>query len=75
MRTIGARAKNLSGTALCIGVAVWIGFQTFTNIAVATAIFPNTGVTLPFISRGASSLLALYIAIGLVLNVGYQSKE
>ncbi len=72
---IGARAKNLSGTALCIGVAVWIGFQTFTNIAVATAIFPNTGVTLPFISRGASSLLALYIAIGLVLNVGYQSKE
>ena len=72
---IAAKSKNLAGTALCIGVAAWIGFQTFTNIAVATAIFPNTGVTLPFISRGISSLLALYIAVGLVLNVGYQTKE
>ena len=72
---IGARAKNVQGAGLCIGVAAWIGFQTFTNVAVATAIFPNTGVTLPFISRGVSSLLSLYVAIGLVMNVGYQSRE
>ena len=72
---IAGRSKNVAGAAICVGVAVWIGFQTFTNIAVATAIFPNTGVTLPFISRGASSLLSLYMAIGLVLNVGFQSKE
>jgi len=72
---IGARSKNIAGAVVCIGVATWIGFQTFTNIAVATALFPNTGVTLPFFSRGASSILALYIGIGLVLNIGLQSKE
>ncbi len=72
---IGGKSKNIAGTAICIGTVAWIGFQTFTNIAVATAIFPNTGVTLPFISRGVSSLLSLYVMIGIVMNVGYQSKE
>lgn len=72
---IALKSKNLTGSAICIGVAAWIGFQTFTNIAVATAIFPNTGVTLPFFSRGSSSLLALYLGIGLILNVGLQSKD
>lgn len=72
---IAVKSKNLTGQAICAGVAAWIGFQTFTNIAVATAIFPNTGVTLPFISRGASSLLSLYAGIGLVLNIGLQSKD
>ncbi len=69
------KSRNLTGQAICTGVAAWIGFQTFTNIAVATAIFPNTGVTLPFISRGSSSLLALYAGIGLVLNIGMQCKD
>ena len=72
---IGLKSKNLTGSAICVGVAAWLGFQTFTNVAVATAIFPNTGVTLPFISRGASSLLSVYIAIGIILNVGLQSKD
>ena len=72
---IAIKSRNLTGQAVCAGVAAWIGFQTFTNIAVATAIFPNTGVTLPFISRGASSLLALYAGIGLVLNIGLQTKD
>ncbi len=72
---IALKSRNLTGSAMCIGAAAWIGFQTFTNIAVATAIFPNTGVTLPFISRGSSSLLALYMIIGLVLNIGMQSKD
>ena len=71
---IAGRTKETKGKVLCVGVAVWIGFQTFTNIAVSTALFPNTGVTLPFISRGVSSLLALYIAIGIVLNIGLQRK-
>lgn len=72
---IGLKSKNLTGSAICVGVAAWLGFQTFTNVAVATAIFPNTGVTLPFISRGASSLLSVYIAVGIILNVGLQSKD
>lgn len=72
---IAIKSRNLMGQAVCAGVAAWIGFQTFTNIAVATAIFPNTGVTLPFISRGASSMLALYAGIGLVLNIGLQTRD
>lgn len=72
---IGGRSKDIGGAAICIGIATWIGFQTFTNVAVATAIFPNTGVTLPFISRGISSLFSLYFAIGVIMNVGYQSRE
>ncbi len=72
---IAVKSKNLAGATICAGVAAWIGFQTFTNIAVATALFPNTGVTLPFFSRGASSLLSLYIGIGLVSNIGLQTKE
>lgn len=71
---IGGRSRDPGGRIICAGVAVWIGFQTFTNVAVATGLFPNTGVTLPFFSRGISSLLALYIGLGLVLNIGMQRK-
>ena len=71
---IAGRAKDVGGRIICAGVAVWIGFQTFTNVAVATGLFPNTGVTLPFFSRGISSLLALYIGLGVVLNIGLQRK-
>ena len=42
---------------------------------VATGIFPNTGLTLPFISYGVSSLLAFYVQIGLVINVGLQRRD
>lgn len=72
---IAIKSRDLTGAAICVGIATWIGFQTFTNIAVAIALFPNTGVTLPFFSRGASSLLALYLGIGMVLNVGLQSRD
>ncbi|MDO4266510.1 MAG: FtsW/RodA/SpoVE family cell cycle protein [Eubacteriales bacterium] len=70
-----SRAKDTGGKLICIGIAMWIGFQTFVNIAVATAIFPNTGVPLPFISRGVSSLLSIYIGMGIVLNVGLQKNK
>ena len=52
-----------------------IGFQTFVNIGVASGLLPNTGVTLPFVSYGLTSLWSLYIGIGLVLNVGLQPKK
>ena len=47
---MAARAKDLSGRLLCAGMATLIAFQAFANIAVATGIFPNTGLPLPFIS-------------------------
>ena len=69
------RAQDIAGACICVGVAAWIGFQTFTNIAVTTALFPNTGVTLPFFSKGVSSLLSLYLGLGLCLNVALQPKQ
>lgn len=72
---IAGRSDDVAGAAICVGVAAWIGFQTFTNIAVATAMFPNTGVTLPFFSKGVSSLVSVYIGLGLVLSVGLQTKQ
>ena len=69
------QAKDLSGKIICTGVAALIGFQSFSNIAVATKLFPNTGLPLPFVSYGVSSLLSMFVGIGLVLNVGLQRKN
>lgn len=72
---IGRNAKDLAGNLICCGVASWIGFQSFINICVATGLMPNTGVPLPFVSYGLTSLVSLYIAIGIVLNVGLQPRK
>ena len=72
---IGRRSQNLSGRIICCGVGGLIGIQSFINIGVATQLIPNTGVPLPFISYGLTSLVSLYIGIGLVLNVGLQPKK
>lgn len=68
----GIRAKDLSGRLICCGVAALVGVQSFINIAVVTKIFPNTGTPLPFVSYGLTSMVSLYIGMGLVLNVGLQ---
>ena len=52
-----------------------IAFQSFLNISVATGILPNTGTPLPFVSYGLTSLVTLYIGMGLVLNVGLQNRD
>lgn len=69
---LGAKAKDLTGRLICVGMAALIGFQSIINIMVATKMMPNTGQPLPFISAGISSLLSIYMGIGLVLNVGLQ---
>lgn len=71
---MAARAKDMAGRLLCVGMASLLAFQSFSNIAVATGIFPNTGLPLPFISYGVSSLMSIYFGIGIVLNVGLQRK-
>jgi rod shape determining protein RodA len=72
---IASKAKTIGGRLIAVGMMVWIGFQTYTNIAVATGIFPNTGITLPFFSRGVSSLISVYTGMGVVLNVALQRKR
>lgn len=72
---IGKKAKDLQGRFICGGVAALIGFQAFVNVCVVTGLMPNTGVTLPFVSYGLTSLVSLYIAIGLVINVALQPRK
>lgn len=72
---VGVRAQNLAGKLICCGVGGLIGFQSFINIGVATKLLPNTGVPLPFVSYGLTSLVSMYIGIGFVLNVGLQPKK
>ena len=71
---MGLRAKDLSGKIICCGMASVVALQSFLNISVATGIAPNTGTPLPFVSHGLTSLVSLYIGMGLVLNVGLQSS-
>lgn len=69
---IGVKAADLTGRLICFGLAVLIGGQAFVNLCVVTGLLPNTGLTLPFVSYGLTSLISFYIGIGLVLNVGFQ---
>lgn len=68
-------AKDTAGTVIAAGIGSLIAFQGFMNIAVATMLMPNTGLPLPFVSYGLTSLVSLYIGIGLVLNVRLQRKN
>ena len=72
---IARKAEDTEGMLIAAGVAILICFQTFINIGVATQILPNTGLPLPFVSYGLSSLLASCAGIGLVLNVGLHKKK
>ncbi len=72
---IARRAKDMAGRLICCGMAAEIGFQGFVNLSVTTGLLPNTGLTLPFVSYGLTSLVTLYMGIGIVLNVGLQRKK
>lgn len=69
------KAKDLAGQLICVGMASLVAFQAFVNISVVTGLMPNTGLTLPFVSYGLTSLVTLYFGIGFVLNVSIQSKK
>lgn len=72
---IAKKAKNMQGRLIAGGMAALIGFQSFVNICVVTGLMPNTGLPLPFVSYGLTSLVTLFAGIGLVLNVGLQPRK
>ncbi len=72
---IARKAKDLAGKLICCGMVALIGFQSFVNICVATGLMPNTGIPLPFVSYGLTSLLSSFIGMGIVLNIGLQPKK
>ena len=71
---IASNAPDLFGSLLVVGVMAHIAIQVVLNIAVVTNSIPNTGITLPFISYGGTSILFLMIEMGMVLSVSNQIK-
>ncbi len=72
---IAIRANDLSGRLIGCGMSALIAFQTLINVSVVTGLLPNTGLPLPFVSYGLTSLVTLYTGMGIVLNVGLQRKK
>lgn len=71
---VGMNARNDLGKYICIGVASMFTFHLIENVGMCIGIMPVTGIPLPFLSYGGSSLLTNMAAIGLVMNVKYRSK-
>ncbi len=67
--TIALRARDLFGRLVASGVVLWFGLQAFENVGMNLGIMPVTGVPLPFVSYGGSSMFAAWIGIGLLLNI------
>ena len=72
---IAQKADDLAGRLIASGMGAWIGFQGFMNIGVATGLLPNTGIPLPFVSYGLTSLVSLFAGIGFTINVRMQSRS
>ncbi len=72
---VARKAADEAGEIIAAGMAALIAFQSFINIGVTTRLLPNTGIPLPFVSYGLSSLVSLFIGMGFVLNVRLQSDS
>lgn len=66
---IAGRTPDPFGRLLALGITAWIGIQAFINIAAMVAIIPLTGLPLPFISYGGSSLIVMLAGVGMLLNI------
>lgn len=75
MIAIAREAKDFYGTLIVIGVMSMFAYQVIQNIGMTVALIPVTGVTLPFVSYGGSSLVTSLANLGLVLNVGMRRKK
>lgn len=72
---IALKAPDAFGSLLACGVTTWIAVQALVNIAAVTVTLPTTGVPLPFISYGGSSLAIALLAVGILINVSTQSEK
>lgn len=72
---IARRAKDKLGFLIALGIGALLSFQVFINIGVVSSLLPNTGIPLPFMSAGLTSLLINLVMIGILLNISMQPKE
>jgi len=72
---VALKAPDAFGSLLACGVTTWIALQALINIAAVTVTLPTTGIPLPFISYGGSSLAIALLAVGILINVSTQSEK
>jgi cell division protein FtsW len=72
---VATRARDTYGFLLAVGVTVWISYQALINIAVITATIPFTGMPLPFLSYGGSSMLMTLVGVGILLSVSRDAAQ
>ena len=72
---IASRSRSLHDKIIACGMAAWIGLQSYLNIGVTTGLLPNTGIPLPFVSYGLTSLICLYCGLGLVQSVNLKNQS
>jgi cell division protein FtsW len=72
---IALAAPDTFGALLAAGITAWLCIQAFVNIGVVVALLPITGITLPFISAGGSSLIISFAAIGILLSISRETVE
>lgn len=75
LRSIALRTREPFGRLVVIGVMTLFGFQVFLNIGMSMGLTPITGINLPLVSYGGSSLLTFAWALGIVLNIGYRRER
>lgn len=68
------RQKRPFSGYLAHGIGIWFGFQTIVNVGAAAGVIPTKGLTIPFISYGGSSLLAMTIALAILLRIDYELR-
>ena len=72
---VARNARDLLGTLIALGATLMITLYGFVNAAVATGLFPVTGLPMPFVSYGGSSMLFTGVMVGLLLNISKHSRE
>jgi cell division protein FtsW len=69
------RAPDTFGALLAAGITIWLCFQAFINIGVVVNLLPVTGITLPFVSAGGTSLVVSFAAVGILLSISRETVE
>jgi len=72
---VAFKAPDTAGRIIAGGMGAYVGFQSTINICVTTGLFPNTGLPLPFVSYGLTSLIVLFAGMGFVMNVRLQKSR